>query len=188
MGRIALYLGRDYPFGHTKTNFILKWTIYGPVRNIGIDPKGMREYTPIYLTNGRGWPSNHPPMLCILVKIFWLNLKTILAQINRFWPKNGWFSILAKFNQNFYQNAKFGSVRPIELLLLLLFFFLTPHHLLEFYTQKYSPNCTILVSKKYKIFQLLRGATSPLKHPSEHDIKSSPHVKDWSTPLVKMHL
>ena len=45
-GRIALYLGRDYPFQHTKSNFILKFTVYGPVKNMGVDPKGMREYTP----------------------------------------------------------------------------------------------------------------------------------------------
>ena len=38
------------------------------------------------------------------------------AQTNRFWPKHCWFSILAhNFNQNYSQNAKFGSVRPTEL-------------------------------------------------------------------------
>ena len=38
--RIALHLhgvGRDYPFEHTKTNYIFKWMIYGSVRNLRID-------------------------------------------------------------------------------------------------------------------------------------------------------
>ena len=32
-GKIALYLGKDYPFivEHTETNYIFKWMIYGPV-------------------------------------------------------------------------------------------------------------------------------------------------------------
>ena len=44
--RIALYLGRDYPFEHTKTNYIFKWMIYGSVRNFSVDSE--------YLTGG--WP------------------------------------------------------------------------------------------------------------------------------------
>ena len=36
-GRMALHLGREYPFEHTNTNFIFKWLIYGLVKSIGID-------------------------------------------------------------------------------------------------------------------------------------------------------
>ena len=58
-GRIALYLGRNYPFEHIKkTNLTLKWMIYGSVKSIGIDPTRMEDIPSKYLTSGRGWQSS----------------------------------------------------------------------------------------------------------------------------------
>ena len=80
------------------------------------------------------------------------------AQINRFWPKHCWFSILAhNFNPNYSQNAKFGSVRPIKLFLLIIT------------CSKFAPKSTHQIAlfqfQKYKIFQLLRGAHPPSDTP-----------------------
>ena len=89
------------------------------------------------------------------------------AQINRFWPKRCWFSIFAhNFNQNYSQNAKFGSVRPIELV---------------FYSS--SPALNLLPKALIKLhdsrfkntkFSSFWGGTSPLRHPLVHNTKSLP--------------
>ena len=111
----------------------------------------MEDIPSKYLTSGRGWQSSS------IVVHLGENILTYLQTIqpNRFWPKHCWFSILAhNFNQNYSQNAKFGSVRPIEPLFLLIitcckFALKSTHQIARFQFQK----C--------KIFQLLRGA-----HPS----------------------
>ena len=162
---------------HKKTNLTLKWMIYGSVKSIGIDPKGWR----IYPQNI--WPVGGDGMAIILHccasrwKYSDLSLNNS-AQINRFWPKHCWFSILAhNFNQNYSQNAKFGSVRPIELVFLLIITCCK-------FTPKSTPQIAQVQFQKYKIFQLLRGA--PLRHPcAQHRITPPPMAKTDLHPWLK---
>ena len=96
--------------------------IYGSVKSTGIDPKGMEDIPSKYLTSGRGWQSSSIVVhlgenILTYLKQFspnqWILAKTLLIfnSCSQFLTK-----ILAhNFNQNYSQNAKFGSVRPIEL-------------------------------------------------------------------------
>ena len=79
------------------------------------------------------------------------------AQINRFFPKHCWFSILAhNFNQNYSQNANFFVSQAYR----------TVFFLLIITCCKFAPKSTHhqiarFLFQKYKIFQLLRGAHPP---------------------------
>ena len=129
---------------------------------------------------------SHPsPNVVNISQYFNFIYKKILPKINRFGSKNGWFlMILTKFYQNFFQNAKFLSVRPPKTDLFcscfVLFCFLLNA------CSKFAPESIHPIPRfqfqKYKIFQLLwrwRATKSP---PTMSKMELRPcvlHVEIW---------
>ena len=143
--------------------------IYGSVKSIGIDPKGMEDIPSKYLTSEGMAIILH----CCASRWKYSDLSlNNSAQISRFWPKHCWFSILAhNFNQNYSQNAKFGSVRPIEL----VFYSTSPAVNLLLKVLIKLQDCSFKNTK----FSSFWGGHIPLQTPpcAQHKITPHPHVK-----------